>query len=184
MLYRLFPWDPAADAWSPGGALFNPRAQQGNGRHDNPELYGALYVTCVEVAALAEWLAGFRGQTLGPDDFARTDGRRWALVGLADAALRGMVDLDDPVELAARRMRPSRVATRSRSTTQEVASSLFAEGVPGFGWWSTLEASWPNVTLFAERALDALNVAEGPRETGIDDPVVRDAAAAIGVTLR
>ena len=184
MLYRLFPWDPAADAWSTGGALFNPRAQQGRGRHDNPDLYGALYVARVEVSAVAEWLAGFRGQTLGPDDFARTDGRRWALVGLADAALRGMVDLDDPVELAARRMRPSRVATRSRSTTQEVASSLFAEGVPGFGWWSTLEASWPNVTLFAERALDALNVAEGPRETGIDDPVVRAAAAAIGVTLR
>jgi hypothetical protein len=184
VLYRFFPWDPAADASSPGGALFNPRAQQGRGRHDNPDLYGALYVARVQVSAVAEWLAGFRGQTLVPDDFARTDGRRWALVGLDDAALRGIVDLDDPAELAARRMRPSRVATRSRSTTQEVASSLFAEGVPGFGWWSTLEASWPNVTLFAERALAALSVAGEPREIAIDDPVVRAAAAAIGVTLR
>jgi hypothetical protein len=183
VLYRLFPWDPAADASSPGGALFNPRAQQGRGRHDNPDLYGALYVARIEVSALAEWLAGFRGQTLGPDDFARTDGRRWALVGLADAALRGIVDLDDPLELASRRMRPSRVATRTRSSTQAVASSLFAEGVPGFGWWSTLEASWPNVTLFAERALATLTVADGPREMTIDDPVVRAAAAAIGVTL-
>lgn len=184
MLFRLFPWDPAADASSPGGALFNPRAQQGNGRHDNPDLYGALYVARVEVSAVAEWLAGFRGQTLVPDDFARTDGRRWALVGLDDTALPGIVDLDDPSELAARGLRPSRLATRKRATTQDVARRLFNEGTPGFGWWSTLEASWPNVTLFAERALDALSVADEPRKIAIDDRVVRAAAAAIGVTLR
>lgn len=183
MLYRFFPWDPAADASSLGGALFNPRAQQGSGRHDNPGLYGALYMARVEVSAVAEWLAGFRGQRLTAVDFARIDGRRWALVGLADPALGGIVDLDDPLELAARRLRPSRVATRTRSTTQQVAETLFAEGIQGFGWWSTLEASWPNVTLFAERALAALHVAEGPREIGFDDPVVRAAAAAIGVSL-
>ena len=187
MLYRFFPWDPAADASSLGGALFNPRAQQGRGRHDNPHLYGALYMARVEVSAVAEWLAGFRGQRLTAADFVRTDGRRWALVGLADPAddpaLGGMVDLDDPLVLAARRLRPSRVATRTRSTTQQVAETLFAGGNQGFGWWSTLEASWPNVTLFAERALAALNIAEGPREIGIDDPVVRAAAAAVGVSL-
>ena len=183
MLYRLFPWDPAGDTSSPGGALFNPRAQQGSGRHDNPHLYGALYAARVEVSAVAEWLAGFRGQRLTAVDFRRSDGRRWALVGLDDPALGGIVDLDDPLELAERRLRPSKVATRTRSTTQQVAETIFAEGLPGFGWWSTFEASWPNVTLFAERALDALKVADGPREIGIDDPVVRAAAAAIGVTL-
>ncbi len=184
MLYRLFPWDPAAEASAPGGALFNPRVQQGRARHDNPDLYGALYTARVEESAVAEWLAGFRGQVLGAGDFVRVDGRRWAVVGLDDAALGGTVDLDDPAELAARRLRPSRVATRARLTTQDVAGALFAEGIPGFGWWSTLEASWPNVTLFAERALDALRVADGPREIGIHDPAVRAAAAAIGVTLR
>ena len=183
MLYRFFPWDPAAGASSPGGALFNPRAQQGGGRHDNSHLYGAVYTTRVEVSAVAEWLAGFRGQRLVATDFLRIDGHRWALVGLDDAALGGIVDLDDPQELTARRLRPSRVATRSRSTTRQVAETLYSEGIPGFEWWSTLEASWPNVTLFAERALDALRVAEGPREIGIDDPAVRAAAAAIGVTL-
>lgn len=182
MLYRLFAWDPAADASSPGGALFNPRAQQGSGRHDNPHLYGALYTARVEVSAVAEWLAGFRGQSLTAGDFARTDGRRWALVGLDDAALRRIVDLDDPAELASRRLRPSTVATRMRSTTQGVAEALFGEGIPGFGWWSTLEASWPNVTLFVERAIGALNVADGPREVAIHDPVVA-AAATIGVTI-
>ncbi len=184
MLYRLFPWDPAADASASGGALFNPRAQQGSGRHDNPDLYGALHTARVEVSAVAEWLVGFRGQTLVRDDLVRTDGRGWALVGLDDAALGGIVDLDDPAELAARRWRPSRVATRARSTTQEMAAALFAEGIAGFAWWSTLEASWPNVTLFAERALDLLRVTDGPRAISIDDPAVRAAAAAIGVILR
>lgn len=186
MLYRFFPWDPAVEASAPGGALFNPRAQQGTerrGRHDAPDLYGALYTAHVEVSAVAEWMAAFRGQSLVADDFVRNDGRRWALVGLDDSGLPEIVDLDDPNELAARGLRPSWIATRMRATSQDVARGLFKEGVPGFGWWSTLEASWPNVTLFAERALDALRVADGPREVGIDDPVVRAAAAAIGVTL-
>lgn len=39
------------------------------------------------------------------------------------------------------------------------------------------------MTLFAERALDALRIADMPREIGIDDTTVRAAAAAIGVTL-
>ena len=186
MLYRLLPWDPAVESSAPGGALFNPRAQQGRerrGRHDNPDLYGALYTARVEVSAVAEWLVAFRGQSLAADDFVRTDGRSWALVGLDDSGLAEIVDLDDPDELAARGLRPSRIATRMRATTQNVARSVFEEGVPGFGWWSTLEASWPNVTLFAERALDVLRVVDGPREIGIDDPTLRAAAAAIGVVL-
>lgn len=183
MLYRLFPWDPAVEASAPGGALFNPRAQQGRGRHDNPHLYGAIYTARVEISAIAEWLAAFRGQSIVADDFFRTDDRVWAVVGLDDSGLTEIVDLDNPDELAARSLRPSRIATRMRATAQDVARGLFKEGVPGFGWWSTLEASWPNVTLFAERALDALRVADGPREIGTADPVVRTAAAAIGVTL-
>lgn len=184
MLYRLFPWDPAADASSVGGALFNPRAQQGRGRHDNPDLYGALYAARVEISAVAEWLVAFRGQSLAADDFVRTDGRRWALVGLDDSGLPDIVDLDAPSELVARGLRPSRIATRMRATTRDVARGLFSEGISGFGWWSTLEASWSNVTLFAERTIDTLRVADGPHEIGIDDPAVGAAASAIGVRVR
>lgn len=183
MLYRLFPWNPDVEASAPGGALFSPRAQQGRGRHDNPHLYGAIYTARVEISAIAEWLAAFRGQSIVADDFFRTDDRVWAVVGLDDSGLTEIVDLDNPDELAARSLRPSSVATRTRTTTQGIARALFNEGVPGIVWWSTLEASWPNVTLFAERALDALRIADGPREIGIDDPVVRTAAAAMGVTL-
>jgi hypothetical protein len=62
VLYRLFPWSPGTTSSEPGGALFNPRRQQGSGRHDQPALYGALYLSRSELSPVAEWLAAFRGQ--------------------------------------------------------------------------------------------------------------------------
>lgn len=186
MLHRLFPWSGGSAPADPGGPLFNPRRQQGSGRHDRPDLYGAIYVSRAEVSAVAEWLAAFRGQQLSAEDFDRTDGRVLALVGFEDDDLGDLgevVDLDEPAELQKRRLRPSRVATHARPVTQQLAGSLFDEGLAGFGWWSTLEASWPNVTLFAERVDGRLVVATEPRPLTIDDPVVAAAAAAVGVQL-
>jgi hypothetical protein len=183
VLYRLFPWNRASASDEPGGPLFNPRRQQGSGRHDQPGLYGALYVSRAEVSTVAEWLAAFRGQTLSAEDLRRTDGRVWAVVGFDDSTLEGLLDLDEPAELARRGWRPSGVATHQRRNTQRLAAELFGEGVVGFGWWSTLEAAWPNVTLFAERALDNLGIAEPPRALTMQDELVRSAAAAVGVQL-
>jgi hypothetical protein len=52
--------------------------------------------------------------------------------------------------LRSERLKPSVVATRTRSTTQEYAARLFErhEEAAGLRWWSTLESSWINVTLF------------------------------------
>src|SRR5687767_9542293 len=183
MLHRLFPWSRGAAPTDPGGPLFNPRRQQGSGRHDRPDLYGAIYVSRAEVSAVAEWLAAFRGQQLTAGDFDRTDGSVLALIGFDDDELGDLADLDDPAELQKRGLRPSRVATHARPATQELAGSLFDEGLAGFGWWSTLEASWHNVTLFAERTVGRLAVAVEPRRLTIDDPVVAAAAAAVGVQL-
>ncbi|HUG47289.1 MAG TPA: RES domain-containing protein [Candidatus Limnocylindria bacterium] len=183
MLYRLFPWSPSAASHEPGGPLYNPRRQQGSGRHDRPTLYGALYVARTEVSSVAEWLAAFRGQSLSADDFRRTDGRQLALVAFDDARLPALADLDEPAELARRGLRPSGVATHRRPVTQRMAAELYAEGLYGFAWWSTLESSWSNVTLFAERALPLLAIAQPPRGLGFDDQLVREAAAAVGVAL-
>jgi hypothetical protein len=183
LLYRLFPWSATVAADQPGGPLYNPRRLQGVGRHDQPELYGALYVSRAATSAVAEWLAAFRGQTLTAADLGRSDGRRWALASFDDGHLAPLPDLDEPTELARRSLRPSGVATHRRAVTQRLAAALFAEDVAGFGWWSTLEAAWPNVTLFAERALPHLQLAEPPRELTIDDPLVVEAAASVGVLL-
>lgn len=183
MLHRLFPWTPGAPPSEPGGALFNPRRQQGSGRHDQPQAYGALYFSRSELSPLAEWLAAFRGQGLEATDLQRTDGRRWALASFDDSALGALPDLDEPAQLLQRDLRPSQVATHRRPVTQHLAASLFAEGLPGFCWWSTLESSWSNVTLFAERALPSLRLAGQPREVSIGDPLLIAAATAVGVRI-
>jgi len=183
LLHRVFGWDPAAGDFSPGGPLFNPRRQQGGGRHDNPDLYGALYLSRVEVSAIAEWLAPFRGQPISTTDLQRTDGRLSSIVGIDESSLGDLVDLDEPRELAARFLRPSAVATYDRAITQPIARALFHEGVGGFGWWSALEAQWPNVTLFAERVVSRIRVADGPRPLTIADPALIAAAAAVGVVI-
>ncbi len=183
MLYRLFPWDPAARVERIGGPRFNPRAQQGSGRHDNPALYGAIYVSRLPISAIAEWLAKFRGQTIESSDLDRVDGRRLAVVGFADLAPDETIELDEPRELAARGLHPSGVANHQRTATQRLAADLYAEELSGFGWWSTLEASWSNLTLFAERSLSRLTIDQAPRRLSIDDPDVREAADAIGVRI-
>ena len=43
-LYRCFAWNDGAAPTEPDGVLWFPRAFQGDGRHDNPDLYGCLYV--------------------------------------------------------------------------------------------------------------------------------------------
>ena len=183
MLYRVLPSLPGAGPLEEGGALFVPRLRQGSGRHDNPAQYGAIYASRDRESAVAEAIQGFRGQLLGDSDLVRGDGRRSALAAIDDSAVGTLVDLDDPADLVRRNIRPSRVATNVRDTTQLIALSIYQEGVPGFGWWSTLEASWANVTLFAERATPLLVPAGDPEPLTTDHPVLRAAADAVGVTL-
>ena len=100
-----------------GGPLHVPRAWQGEGRHDNPELYGSLYVTADETSAVVEQLARFRGRPLAPHQLRRR-GLPLALaeIELGEARLR---DLDDPAVLVEEKFRPSLVATRRREITYQ-----------------------------------------------------------------
>ncbi len=183
MLYRLFPFDPRAAPGDPGGPLFVPRSEQGRGRHDAPDAYGALYLSRTEQSAVAEYLWPFRGQTLTPADLTRGGVPSHAIMRFEDAALGPLTDLDDPNELVRRALRPSVVATRQREVTQAYALRLFQEGLPGFEWWSTIDASWKNVTLFAERAAARLRTTGRPEPLGVDHPSVVEAAEVVGVTL-
>jgi hypothetical protein len=183
VLYRLFPHLPGKRPREEGGALHVPRKRQGIGRHDNPDHYGALYLSRDPESAIAERIQGFRGQSLTTADFRRQDGSRYALVALDDVRLTALVDLDDPGELNRRRIRPSLVATRNRTVTQPMALELYREGLSGFLWWSTLEASWSNATLFAERAAPRLKMVETPEPLTTGLPALRAAAEALGVRL-
>lgn len=182
MLYRLFPYRPEAGPRDEGGPLYVPRVYQGAGRHDNPDRYGAMYASREPVSVVAELLWRFRDRPV-TEVFLRWEGLPYALARLDDSALPGLLDLDDPRNLAARGLRPSGVATRDRERTQPLAVALYDEGLPGFEWWSTLEASWINVTLFADRAVGRLRPAAVPEPLSLDHPAVREAAELSGVRL-
>jgi RES domain-containing protein len=160
------------------------RERQGAGRHDGPERYGALYAARSAVSAVAERVQIFRGRTLTDRFLQRHGGPVLALATIDDSRLGDVVDLDDPRELAARELRPSGVATHDRMATQRVASELFEEGVTGFDWWSTLEASWINVTLFAERAVPSLSLMGRPEPLTVRHPELIAAAEALGISIR
>lgn len=183
MLYRAFPYLADAGLQEMGGPLHVPRERQGVGRHDHPDHYGALYVSRSAESAVAERIQAFRGQSLSDANFGFLSGAWLSLATFDDAAIDGVIDLDDPGELVTRRLRPSMVATRNRAVTRGIALRIHAEGATGFAWWSTLEAAWPNVTLFAERAVPRLGLARDPELLSVRHPVLIAAAAALGVQL-
>jgi hypothetical protein len=183
MLYRVFPMLPGAAIDQPGGPLFVPRERQGAGRHDHPDSYGALYLSTLALSAVAERIQAFRGQTLTDADLRMVDGSRYALATFDEEGVADVIDLDDPVELTRRTLRPSMVATRDRASTRAIALRIFEEGAQGFVWWSALEASWPNVTLFAERSVPGLRLTAEPEPLSVRHPTLRAAADAIGVRL-
>ena len=163
--------------------MWVPREQQGQGRHDAPDRYGALYVTESPVSAIAEQLARFRGRPFRPAMLIRR-GRPLAMVRYELGDECQLVDLDDPATLLEASLRPSQVATRVRHVTRQIATEMFAErsAACGLRWWSTLEASWINVTLFAERARRELRAGEISLMTP-DDGIVIDACRALGLRM-
>jgi hypothetical protein len=135
----------------------------------------------VAVSAVAEMLAPFRGTgDLHPALLIRS-GRQLAIAELELAGDATLIDLDDPAVLITKSLRPSVVATGQRSVTQALAVGQFERHptAAGLRWWSTLEASWIQVTLF-DRAVGELTVRE-VRTLTVDDEAVTAAASHLGL---
>lgn len=178
-LFRVAALDARARPHEAGGAAWFPRPFQGAGRHDNPALYGCLYASLEPLSAVVESLAMFRGAGRLHASLLVRAGRPLALVELALPADLALVDLDDPRLLHRARLRPSGVATRDRGATHALAARFFVDGAAGLRWWSTLEGSWINATLF-DRAAPALSVGS-VRELSLEDPLVHAAAEFLGL---
>jgi hypothetical protein len=175
ILYRCFAWRERRRATDEDGPLWFPRPFQGEGRHDNPDVYGCLYLADRELSAVVEQLARFRGQRLIPAMLVR----RGLPLAVAAIELDGdaeLIDLDEPDVLKAEGLRPSVIATRIREITQPQALRLHAEHsrAAGLRWWSVFESLWANVTLF-ERAAPALRLVD-VRSLALDDGAVSAAA--------
>ncbi len=180
ILHRCFAWDERAGDDDPDGPLWFPRIYQGDGRHDNPDRFGCLYLSLSPVSPVVEQLARFRGQRLLPS-LLRRRGLPLALAALAIDDDVALVDLDDPAVLRRERLRPSLVATRDRRITQVQALALHDRHrkAAGVRWWSIYESTWINVTLF-DRAASRLGV-ESIRALRLDDPTVVEAAELFGL---
>jgi hypothetical protein len=181
ILHRCVPWDRSADPAEQGGPLWFARAFQGDGRHDNPDLFACLYASGDEVGAVAEQLAPFRGTGGLAASLLRRHGLPLALatIELDDGA--DVVDLDDPAVLVQEGLRPSLVATRHRQVTQPQARALWESrpDAAALRWWSTFESTLVNVTVFDRAAPRLSSVAT--RELTTSDPSVLAAAELLGL---
>jgi hypothetical protein len=180
ILYRCFGWEAHAGEREADGPLWVPRAYQGEGRHDNPDLFGCLYLSAGALSPVVEQLARFRGQRLTAS-LLRRRGLPLALAELELDAAASLLDLDEPATLRRLRLKPSLVATRHRHVTQPQARALYQQhqDSAGLKWWSTYEASWVNVTIF-DRAASRL-VVRSVRALTLQDPVVVEAADVFGL---
>ena len=182
ILYRCFAWSRGARADATDGPLWFPRLYQGEGRHDNPDEYGCLYLADRAVSCIVEQLAAFRGQRLSSSLLQRR-GLPLALAAIELDDEVGLMDLDDPAVLRRERLRPSAVATRDRRVTQTQALDLHRRHpeTAGLKWWSIWEAQWANVTLF-DRASSAMRLVD-VRELTLADPATVEAAEWFGLRL-
>jgi hypothetical protein len=179
ILYRCFAWSERARNGRPDSPLWFPRVFQGDGRHDNPDAYGCLYLTDREASGVVEQLARFRGQRLIVPMLIRR-GLPLALAVMELSEPAHLIDLDDPAVLRRRRLRPSVVATRERSITQPQALAIHREtDAAGLCWWSIFESLWANYTIF-NRALPLLTLHD-VRALSRDDPAVVEAADFLGL---
>lgn len=181
-LYRCFAWRPAARDDEPDGALWLPRIFQGEGRHDNPDVYGCLYLSDRPESCIAEQLAAFRGQRLTAS-MLRRRGLPLALARLEIRDSATWIDLDDPSVLLRERLRPSHVATRRRAVTQPQALALYRRHprAAGLRWWSSWEALWANVTVF-DRGVAAMHAIE-VTELTLAHPKLLEAADVFGLRV-
>ncbi|MCL2768978.1 MAG: RES family NAD+ phosphorylase [Solirubrobacterales bacterium] len=181
ILWRVLPWRAASRPTEPGGPLWFARELQGAGRHDNPHLYGCLYVGESPVSPVAEALAPFRGAGALDEGMLVRSRTPLALAELSLSSHARVLDLDDPRVLLDVQLRPSQVATHRRAVTRAHAAALFARhpAPAALRWWSTLESSLANLTLF-DRAHPALAVVEVNPLTPAH-PAVRAAAELLGL---
>jgi hypothetical protein len=163
--------------------LWFPRELQGNGRHDNPDRYGCLYLSASPMSAVAEALAQFRGAGVLTRGMLIRANLPLVLVQVDCAGDRSLIDLDEPKVLTSTQLRPSQVATRARTITQAYAARLFDAHPAAIGlrWWSTLEARLTNFTLY-DRAASALRLVDSETLT-LEHSATREAADLLGLAI-
>ena len=71
-------------------------------------------------------------------------------------AVEELADLCRPETLAALKIAPDRIASRSRPTTKPIAASLWERGFSGLRWWSRYWGDWHSTIVFTCRAFSQM----------------------------
>jgi hypothetical protein len=176
-LYRVFTFREGAAPHAPGGALHIP--PQGRGRVDNPQHYRAYYATQQPEAAVAEVLGAREPGPIQADSLRGSPLIKGSVLALATVQIPSrerICDLDDPKELIARKLRPSKVITREYRVSQQWALVIFEERRAaqwiGVSWWSYYESSWTSVAVWKPSVLKLLDV----QPLTLEHTAVREAA--------
>jgi hypothetical protein len=148
-----------------------------------PDTDGVLYTSQSGASAVAEIIQVFRGNTVDNSDFKLIDGSVYCLVHLFLENSANLIDLTQSSLLAKLGINPPEIATLQRPVTQQLARRLYREGYDGFLWWSNLEASWTNLTLFAGRIKNRLSVVPPIKALSVDLPEVIEAARILRIPL-
>lgn len=167
--FRVIPFNTGDD---PLAALVPPRTLQGSGRHDNTDLYTAVYCSASEIGCVSEAIQNFFPLT---DANLFRAGKRLHLTRFIVEDTSRIVDVDDPRVLLKRKLRPSTVATRNRRATQPIARAIYESGQDGMLWWSTIESSWINATLFLENISKDITFPASPKPLTLQSNEIRKA---------
>lgn len=186
VVYRCFPWDPAARS----GAPFSPRylvPGQTVGRFDLHDRPPVRYLAETPEHAVGELLAPFRSTKFHPG-YLRQGGRPLALVEvtLAASLVARLADLTEPSTLALLKLGPDELAHHDRTWTQAIARRLHDEpwetgDLAGFRWWSALTGAWHTLVVFTDRERRGEVRFGRPRFLSPTDPEVVTALDMLGI---
>lgn len=178
-LFRVYRGLPRARGRQPGHPL-TVSPVQGAGRIDNPEHYKVLYAGRSASGAVGETLGRFREwmpSLLGERPYLPGSRLRLATLDLD----RVLCDLDDPAELHARNLRPSRVVTRDRAVTQAWALDIHGDqAYRGTQWWSFWNPDWTSAGVWAVEDLRVTSI----EDLSLDHPAVAEAASVLDRPVR
>ena len=179
LLYRVCPVDPATGPRHPYYPSFVPRSS-GQHRVDNADRYDTLYVSGAAAGAVAERFGVFADWGDWLLDHPRGFTVQLVTLSLSDDLL--VLDLDDAHALIERSLRPSRVVTRDRLTTQSWAAAIYDEDRwAGVSWWSYYDPDWASCGLWCppgDGVIPGLEVV-GVEPLGAHHPAVLEAGRAL-----
>lgn len=169
--YRVHPAWPSAPSREKGHPLY---ATSGGGGRVCNAAYPTLYVADSPSGAIAEAFGTYglwESSIFLPPVGTPSDSQ---LVLTTYDGQVDVVNLDDPVELSALGIGPSRVVTRNRTHTQAWALALFQlRGGSGVRWWSYYDPDWGSYGLWDTAALSVVS----SEPLTVDSPSVLQAAA-------